>query len=111
MSTLSLFKFNTPDGAGQMVARLGDLQKHNCSRCSTVQSCAGMLARRSRRHSNSTARQRPVHWVALWGMLFGLLFFIPILGLAVGALAGALAGKFSDYGIDDDFIKQARLKR
>ena len=40
-----------------------------------------------------------------WGMLIGLLFFAPWLGLAVGAVTGALAGKFSDIGIDDEFIK------
>ena len=41
-------------------------------------------------------------------MLFGLIFFVPFFGLAVGAAMGALAGKFSDYGIDDNFIKQVR---
>ncbi len=43
---------------------------------------------------------------AFWGMLIGLLFFMPLLGAAIGAGAGALAGKFSDVGINDDFIKQ-----
>jgi hypothetical protein len=41
-------------------------------------------------------------------MLFGLLFFMPFFGLAVGAVLGGLAGRFSDYGIDDDFIKSVR---
>ena len=41
-------------------------------------------------------------------MLFGLLFFMPFLGLAIGAATGALAGHFSDYGIDDKFIKEVR---
>jgi uncharacterized membrane protein len=45
---------------------------------------------------------------AFWGMLFGLLFFVPIFGMAIGAAMGALAGKFSDYGIDDDFIKSVQ---
>jgi len=43
---------------------------------------------------------------AFWGLLIGLIFFAPIFGLAVGAIAGALAGRFSDYGIDDKFIKE-----
>ena len=47
---------------------------------------------------------------AFWGMLFGLLFFVPFFGLAVGAAMGALAGHFSDYGIDDQFIKSVRSK-
>jgi uncharacterized membrane protein len=43
---------------------------------------------------------------AFWGMLIGLLFFAPWLGLAVGAAAGALGGAFSDFGVDDQFIKE-----
>jgi uncharacterized membrane protein len=43
---------------------------------------------------------------AFWGMLIGLLFFVPFFGMAVGAAAGALAGSMSDYGIDDNFIKE-----
>jgi len=43
---------------------------------------------------------------ASWGLLIGLIFFAPISGLAIGAIAGALAGRFSDYGIDDRFIKE-----
>jgi uncharacterized membrane protein len=40
-----------------------------------------------------------------WGLLIGFLFFVPLVGLAIGAGAGALAAHFSDYGIDDDFMK------
>ena len=43
---------------------------------------------------------------AFWGMLIGLLFWMPWMGLAIGAAAGALAGKFSDIGVDDQFIKE-----
>ena len=43
---------------------------------------------------------------AFWGMLIGLLFFAPWLGLAVGAITGAIAGKFTDIGVDDEFIKE-----
>jgi uncharacterized membrane protein len=43
---------------------------------------------------------------SFWGLLIGLIFFMPLLGLAMGALMGALAGKMSDYGIEDNFIKE-----
>lgn len=42
---------------------------------------------------------------AFWGLLAGLLFFNPVLGVAVGAGAGALSGALSDYGINDQFMK------
>ena len=45
---------------------------------------------------------------AFWGLLFGLIFFIPFFGLSIGAPMRALAGHFSDYGIDDDFMKSVR---
>ena len=41
----------------------------------------------------------------IWGTLIGLLFLNPIVGAAVGAGAGALAGKFTDIGIDDQFLR------
>ena len=47
---------------------------------------------------------------ALDGAFSGLLFGMPFFGLAVGAAVGALSGHFSNYGIDDDFIKQVRAK-
>ncbi len=43
---------------------------------------------------------------ALWGGLIGLIFFVPFLGMAVGAASGAAAGALSDYGVDDNFMKQ-----
>lgn len=41
-----------------------------------------------------------------WGGLIGLLFLNPLAGAAIGAGAGALAGNATDYGINDDFIRQ-----
>ncbi|AUB80923.1 DUF1269 domain-containing protein [Candidatus Thiodictyon syntrophicum] len=40
-----------------------------------------------------------------WGLLIGMLFLNPLLGAAVGAGAGALSGRFTDLGIDDNFMK------
>lgn len=42
---------------------------------------------------------------AFWGLLIGLIFFNPLIGMAVGAGAGALGGALSDYGINDNFMK------
>ncbi len=43
---------------------------------------------------------------ALWGGLIGLIFLMPLFGMAIGAASGAAAGAMSDYGIDDDFMKE-----
>jgi uncharacterized membrane protein len=42
---------------------------------------------------------------ALWGGLIGLIFLVPLFGMAIGAATGAATGAMSDYGIDDDFMK------
>ena len=39
----------------------------------------------------------------VWGALIGMLFLNPLLG----AGAGALSGKFTDIGINDQFMKDA----
>lgn len=41
-----------------------------------------------------------------WGTLIGLVFLNPLLGAAVGAASGALAGRFTDIGIDDNFMRE-----
>ena len=43
----------------------------------------------------------------IWGSLIGLLFMMPLAGAAVGAASGALGGKLADFGIDDDFMREA----
>jgi len=40
-----------------------------------------------------------------WGTLVGMIFLMPLLGAAVGAASGALGGALTDYGINDDFMK------
>lgn len=42
----------------------------------------------------------------IWGAFIGLIFLSPWLGMALGGIAGALAGKFTDIGIDDEFIRE-----
>lgn len=45
-----------------------------------------------------------------WGTLVGLLFLNPLVGAAVGAGSGALAGYLSDYGVNDDFMREVGQK-
>src|SRR5512139_2810910 len=111
MATLSVLKFETPDGAKQMEQTLLALQKQQLI---TIQDAAIVTwpqgAKQPKtRQLHSLAGQGALMG-AFWGMLFGLIFFVPFIGLAVGAAMGALSGKFADYGIDDNFIKQTREK-
>jgi len=44
---------------------------------------------------------------ALWGTLIGFIFLAPLVGTALGAASGALGGRFTDIGINDQFMKDA----
>ena len=111
MATLSVLKFETPDGAKQMEQTLLALQKQQLI---TIQDAAIVTWPQGRKSPKTEQLNSLVSQGALmgafWGMLFGLIFFIPFFGLAVGLAMGALSGKFADYGIDDNFIKQTREK-
>jgi len=40
-----------------------------------------------------------------WGMLIGALFLNPLIGAALGAAGGALSGALTDFGLDDNFMR------
>jgi len=111
MATLSMLKFDTPDGAQNFLGTLQDLQKQQLIQVQDAAIVTWPVGKKKPKtqqlHSMTGAGALGG---AFWGMLFGLLFFIPFVGLAIGAAMGALAGHFSDYGIDDNFINSARDK-
>ncbi|MGW8249535.1 MAG: DUF1269 domain-containing protein [Anaerolineales bacterium] len=111
MATLSVWKFNTPEGAQQALDKLTSLQKQQLIQvqdAATVTWPEGKDKPKTKQAVNLAGLGAMQG--AFWGMLFGLIFFVPFFGLAVGAAMGALTGKFSDYGIDDNFIKEVRNK-
>ncbi len=111
MSTLTVLKFSSPEGASQMLDKLVELQKAELIQvldAAIVTWPEGKKAPKTRQALNLPALKALDG--AFWGMLFGMIFFVPFFGLAVGAAMGALSGKMADYGIHDDFIKSAREK-
>ncbi len=109
MSTLSVWRFDTPDGADKAVETLGALsvqQLVTVHDAATVTWPVGAKKPKTRQLANLAGAG--ALGGAFWGLLFGLLFLVPLLGAAIGAAAGALAGKLSDVGINDDFIRRTR---
>lgn len=43
---------------------------------------------------------------SFWGLLIGAIFLMPVFGAAIGAASGALGGALTDYGVNDDFMKE-----
>lgn len=111
MTSLTVWKFNTPDGAEQALAKITNLAKQQLIAVedAAIVSWPVGAKKPKTRQAQSTAGVGALGG-AFWGMLFGLLFFVPFLGMAIGAAMGALMGHFADYGINDDFIKQVREK-
>lgn len=109
MTTLTVWKFNSSTGAGEALDKLADLQKQQLAE---IQDAAIVEWPQDKKKPKTRQAVNLVGAGALtgafWGMLFGLIFFIPLFGMAVGAAMGALSGLFSDYGIDDGFIKSVR---
>jgi uncharacterized membrane protein len=109
MTTLTVWKFDTVDGAEKALNKLMELQKEflvEVVDAATVKWPAGSKKPITRQLVPTT--EMGALDGAFWGMLFGFLFFMPIMGAALGTVVGALAGHFKDYGIDDDFIKKVR---
>ena len=109
MATLTVWKFYNPTGAGEVLEKLESLQKQQLIEiqdAAVVEWQPGKKEPKTRQAVSLTGAG--ALGGAFWGMLFGLLFFMPFFGLAVGAVLGGFAARFSDYGIDDDFIKSVR---
>ena len=111
MATLTVWKFDTADGAQNALTTLERLQKEELIR---VVDAATVMWPVGRKKPKTEQLHSMVGAGALggsfWGLLFGLIFFVPLLGMAIGAAMGALTGSLSDVGIDDDFIKTVRDK-
>jgi uncharacterized membrane protein len=111
MTTLTVLKFESPDGAEKALEVIEDLNKqqlitlHDAAIVTWPQ---GKKKPKTRQLSSLTGAG--ALGGAFWGMLFGLLFFVPFLGMAIGAAMGALAGSMADVGISDEFIRSVRSK-
>ncbi|MEW2500714.1 DUF1269 domain-containing protein [Amycolatopsis sp. CA-161197] len=111
MTTLTVWKFDSPDGADNAVDTLRSLAKQeliSIHDAATVSWKPDAKKPKTRQLRNLTAGGAMSGM--FWGMLFGLIFLVPLLGAAIGAATGALAGSLTDVGIDDDFIKSVRDK-
>jgi len=111
MTTLTVLKFNTPEGANQMLDKISSLQKMELIKIVDAAIVTWPVGK-SKPKTKQLVNMAGIGALqgAFWGMLFGLIFFVPFFGLAVGAAMGALSGKMADYGISDDFIKTTREK-
>lgn len=109
MATLTVWKYQTDDGAERALETVEQLQRQEL-----VELIDGAVVTWPADKKKPKTRQ--LHHIAgagalggaFWGLLFGLLFLVPLLGAAIGAGMGALMGSLTDVGIDDAFINDVR---
>lgn len=109
MATLSVWKFDTPEGAElaeEALLRASKEQLVVVHDAATVSWPVGKNRPKTKQLSNATGAG--ALGGAFWGLLFGLIFFVPLIGAAIGAGFGALGGSLANVGIDDDFIGSVR---
>ena len=83
MATLTVWKFETPQGAQEALNKLIDLSKQHLIQVNDAATVAWAEGKKKPKTQNygSLTGQGALSG-AFWGMLFGLLFFVPFFGLA-----------------------------
>ena len=111
MSTLTVWKFDNAKGAENALDKLQELQKQELIKIMDAAIVTWPQGRKKpKTHQAMSTVGTGALGGAFWGMLFGLIFLVPLYGMIIGAAAGAISGKFTDYGINDSFIKEVREK-
>ncbi|WP_027862712.1 DUF1269 domain-containing protein [Marmoricola sp. URHB0036] len=110
MATLTVWRFDSPEGADEASRTLQELARQDLlvlHDAATVTWERGKKKPRTRQLAPSTTGAGALGG-SFWGLLFGMIFFMPLLGAAIGAATGAMAGSLNDVGIDDSFINKVR---
>lgn len=109
MATLTVWRYDSTDGAAQAAAILDDLQRAHQIVVEDAAIVTWDVGKRKPRTQQLTSTSAAGALSGgFWGLLFGLIFFVPLLGAAIGAAAGAVAGSLTDVGIDDGFMNRVR---
>jgi uncharacterized membrane protein len=111
MTTLTVWRFNTADGADRVMMKLVKLQQQQLIEIKDAVIVSWPYGRKKpkTRQAVDLVKVGALDG-AFWGLLFGLIFMTPVIGMALGAGLGAISGSFNDYGIDDNFIKDIKAK-
>jgi len=111
MATMSVWRFDDPDTAGEAVRVLEELQKEGQIQVLDATSISWPVGKRG-------PKTHPLHGFTtigavgggFFGVLMGAIFLVPLLGLAIGAAAGAATGRFADVGLNDALIAEVQAK-
>lgn len=111
METITVWKFDTPDGADEALTKLEKLKRELLIELHDAAVVTWNPGR-------NKPKVRQLNWSpttgalggSFFGLLIGLIFFVPIIGIAIGAAGGALFGTMKEAGIGNEFIENVRTK-
>jgi uncharacterized membrane protein len=109
MTTFTVWKFDSPDGADQAVSILKGAQSDNL--ITIVDHAVVSWPPGASRPNTKQAHEdtwRGTGWGAFWGLLFGALFLMPVIGVAAGAVLGAVSKATQGVGIGKDELEKIR---
>ncbi len=109
VDTISVWRFDHPDGAEGTLGRLERLAAEGVA----IVDDAALVSWPAGRRMPSTRELGAIVgpgalWSGSWGVLLGVVFLAPLAGPTLGAAAGAVTGALADFGLGDDFILQVR---
>ena len=112
MTTFTVWKFDSPDGAQHASEQLKDAQGEGLVKVldhAVVTWPVGAQQPERVQHGHDGV-WRGAGWGALWGLLAGTLFLVPVIGGAAGAAIGAISKATQDSGIDKEQLEKIRTE-
>jgi len=111
MTTFTVWKFETPEGAAHAEGKLTAAASEGLVKIldHAVMSWPQGADKPELHHKHDDPKKGAA-WGALWGVLGGALFMIPVAGLALGAGVGALAKATSGTGITKGDLERIRTE-
>jgi len=111
MTTFTVWKFDSPDGAehaeGQLKSAADDSLVKILDHAVVTWPVGASHPETKHKHDDT---KRGAGWGALWGLLAGSLFFVPVVGGVAGAAIGALSKATQDVGIDKEQLETIRTQ-
>jgi len=106
MSTLVVVGYDDPYQADEVLLKLRKLQREYLVDLEDAAVAVKDKKGKVQLHQSVNLTAAGAVRGGFWGSLIGLIFLNPLLGFAVGATAGAVSGALTDFGIDDNFMKE-----
>ena len=110
MTTFTVWKFETPEGAEHASSLLEEAQREQLVKIEDHAVVSWPVGEKSPKASHGhDGTARGAAWGSLWGVLFGALFAVPVLGLAVGGAVGAFKAH-EKLGISKEQLEKIRAE-